>query len=87
MKKRLFAVLCSTVMLASTALPLPVSAADDDALTEEEQALCHFIYDTEQSSKDTIRCERARRTLAHDPDIGERLTFILEQVYSEDVIS
>ena len=99
MKKRLFAILCSTVMLASTALPLPVSAADDDALwekflrydlcitdydalTEEEQELCHFIYDTEQSSKDTIRCERARRTLAHDPDLGERLTLTqLENVY------
>ena len=47
---------------------------DYSALTEEEQELCHFIYDTEQSSAGTVRCERARRTLAHDPKIGERIT-------------
>ncbi|WP_028519030.1 leucine-rich repeat protein [Ruminococcus flavefaciens] len=46
---------------------------DYNALTEEEQELCHFIFDTEQSAKGTVICERARRTLAHDPLIGERL--------------
>ena len=51
---------------------------DYNALTEEEQELCHFIFDTEQSSDETIICERARRTLAHDSDIGNRIT--LEQL-------
>jgi len=46
-----------------------------DALTEEEQDLCHFIFDTEHEGDYNIRCERARRTLAHDPDLGERLTY------------
>ena len=46
---------------------------DYNALTEEEQELCHFIFDTEQSADGTVICERARRTLAHDPLIGERL--------------
>lgn len=46
---------------------------DYNALSEEEQELCHFIFDTEQSAKGTVICERARRTLAHDPLIGERL--------------
>ena len=51
--------------------------ADFEALPAEEQALAHFIFTTEQSSTQTVRCERARRILAHDPDIGERIT--LEQ--------
>ena len=51
--------------------------ADFEALPAEEQALAGFIFATEQSSTQTVRCERARRTLAHDPDIGERIT--LEQ--------
>lgn len=97
MKKRLFAVFCSFMML--TAAPVPVSAEEDNALwekflrydlcitnynalTEEEQQLCHFIFDTEQGTEEAIRCERARRTLAHDPDIGERVTLEqLEDVY------
>ena len=51
---------------------------DYNALSEEEQELCHFIFDTEQSAKETVICERARRTLAHDPKIGNRIT--LEQL-------
>ena len=46
---------------------------DYSALTEDEQELCHFIFDTEQSTDGTVICERARRTLAHDPLIRERL--------------
>ena len=30
---------------------------DYDSLTEKEQELCHFIYDTEYSSNKTIICE------------------------------
>lgn len=52
--------------------------ADYDTLTAKEQSLCRFIFETEQSSDITIRCERARRTLARDENIGERLT--LEQL-------
>lgn len=51
---------------------------DYDALTAEEQELCRFVFETEQSSDVTIRCERARRTLSGDTKIGERLT--LEQL-------
>lgn len=51
---------------------------DYDALKAEEQELCRFIFETEQSSDVTIRCERARRTLAGDTKIGDRLT--LEQL-------
>ena len=47
---------------------------DYDSLTSEEKDLCRFIFETEQSSIATIRCERARRMLAHDEYIGERLT-------------
>lgn len=36
--------------------------------------LCKFIFETERSSTDTIRCERARRILLGDEAIGERLT-------------
>lgn len=46
---------------------------DYDSLTEEQQELCHFIFDTETSHNDDIVCERARRILAGD-DVGERLT-------------
>ena len=47
---------------------------DYDSLSDSEKELCHFIYDTEQSAEDTVICERARRTLAGDKNIGERLT-------------
>ena len=47
---------------------------DYDSLTDEEKELCKFIFETEQSSAGTVRCERARRTLAHDENIGERIT-------------
>ena len=47
---------------------------DYDSLTEEEKELCKFIFETERSSTDTIRCERARRILLGDEAIGERLT-------------
>ena len=47
---------------------------DYSALTEEEQELCHFIFDTEQATGDNIICERARRTLTGDTDLGERIT-------------
>ena len=47
---------------------------DYDALTVEEQELCKFIFETERSATGTIRCERARRTLAGDTDLGERMT-------------
>ena len=47
---------------------------DYDSLTEEEKELCHFIFETEQGTDETIICERARRTLAHDENIGERIT-------------
>ena len=52
--------------------------SDYNALTKEEKELCHFIFDTEQSADGTVICERARRTLAHDPNIGDRLK--LEQL-------
>ena len=51
---------------------------DYDSLTDTEKDLCRFIFDTEQASNDNIICERARRTLAHDENIGERIT--LEQL-------
>ena len=47
---------------------------DYESLPGNEKDLCRFIFETEQSSIATIRCERARRTLAHDEYIGERLT-------------
>lgn len=47
---------------------------DYDSLTSEEKELCHFIFDTEQAADDNIICERARRTLAGDTDLGERIT-------------
>ncbi len=51
---------------------------DYNSLTDEKKELCHFIFDTEQASNDTIVCERARRTLANDSNIGDRLN--LEQI-------
>ena len=47
---------------------------DYDSLTDEEKELCKFIFETEQGTDETIICERARRTLAHDENIGERIT-------------
>ena len=53
-----------------------------ESLTEEEKALCHFIFDTEQAANDNIVCERARRQLAGDTDLGERVTVEeLENLY------
>ncbi|MCR5109342.1 MAG: leucine-rich repeat protein [Ruminococcus sp.] len=46
---------------------------DYESLTEKEQELCHFIFDTETNSEDTVVCERARKILAHD-NAGERIT-------------
>lgn len=46
---------------------------DYDSLTEEEQKLCHFIFEKERSAQGTIRCERARRTLVGDKSLGERI--------------
>lgn len=46
---------------------------DYDSLTNAQKELCHFIFDTEQSTTDSIRCERARRIL-NGEDVGERLT-------------
>lgn len=66
---------------------------DYDALTDEEKELCKFIFETEQSSNGTVICERARRTIAGDTHIGDRIT--LEQledaygiwdVYSENKV-
>ncbi|MBQ7046614.1 MAG: leucine-rich repeat protein, partial [Oscillospiraceae bacterium] len=51
---------------------------DYDSLTDEQKALCEFIFETEQSSNGRVICERARRTIAGDPNIGERIT--LEQL-------
>ncbi len=47
---------------------------DYDSLSEDEQRLCHFIFDTEQAANDNIICERARRTLAGDKNIVDRIT-------------
>lgn len=51
---------------------------DYDALTDEQKELCRFIFETERSSDEVIVCERARRTLAGDENLGERIT--LEQL-------
>lgn len=51
---------------------------DYDSLTDEEKELCEFIFETECSANGTIICERARRILAGDNNIGERIT--LEQL-------
>lgn len=55
-----------------------LSITNYNSLSDEEKDLCRFIFETEQSADDTIICERARRTLAHDEYIGERIT--LEQL-------
>ena len=47
---------------------------DYSSLSAEDKALCHFIFDTEQSSDQLIYCARARKELAHDQYIGDRLT-------------
>lgn len=51
---------------------------DYDSLTDEEKELCEFIFETERSANGTIICERARRILSGDNNIGERIT--LEQL-------
>lgn len=51
---------------------------DYESLTDEQKELCKFIFETEQSSEKIIRCERARRILAGDENLGERIT--LEQL-------
>lgn len=50
---------------------------DCSSLTDEEKELCRFIFETERSANQTVRCERARRILAGD-DVGERIA--LEQL-------
>ena len=55
-----------------------------NALSEEKKQLCHFIFDTEQSANGDIVCERARRILAGDTDLGERIN--LEQLENSDGI-
>lgn len=47
---------------------------DYSSLAESEKELCRFIFDTEQSSKSTVICERTRRMLAHDRNIGDRIS-------------
>lgn len=47
---------------------------DYDSLTDYEKELCRFIFETERSATGTVRCERARRILAGDKDIDERIT-------------
>lgn len=55
---------------------------DYDSLTEKEKELCKFIFETERSANGTVRCERARRILANDENIGERITLEkLEDTY------
>ena len=49
---------------------------DYDSLTEEEKKLCKFIFERERIS--FYVCLRARKTLAHDQNIGDRIT--LEQL-------
>jgi len=51
---------------------------DYNSLTDEQKSLCEFIFETERSSDDIIVCERARRTLAGDENLGDRIT--LEQL-------
>ena len=50
---------------------------DYDSLTDYEKELCRFIFESERSANEPIRCERARRILAGE-DVGERL--MLEQL-------
>lgn len=46
---------------------------DYDSLNDEEQKLCYFIFEKERSAQGTIRCERARRILAGDKGLSERI--------------
>ena len=46
---------------------------DYNSLNDEEQKLCYFIFEKERSAQGTIRCERARRILAGDKDLSERI--------------
>ena len=55
-------------------LKYDIGISDYNSLTDEEKEVCKFIFETEQSTTETIRCERARRILAHDENISERLT-------------
>ena len=59
---------------------------DYDSLTEKEQELCHFIFDTETNSEDTVVGERARNILA-GYDVGERITPELAAKYKNVVSS
>lgn len=66
---------------------------DYDALTDKEKELCKFIFETERSANGTVRCERARRTLLSDDDLGDRINLkelneisgIYDKYLSEDV--
>ncbi len=57
---------------------------DYDSLTEKEQELCHFIYDTETRAEDTIVCNRARAILA-GYDVGNRITVEQAEKYKHIV--
>ncbi len=58
---------------------------DYNSLTEEQKELCKFIFETERSAKSVIRCERARKTLAGDTNLGDRIT--VESLYGINAIS
>ena len=97
---RIMAAIMAAAMLPAGSIPMIGNAADSGlwekflkydlcitdyaALTPEQKELCHYIFDTEQSTEETIRCERARRTLAGDTHIGERVT--LEQLQTAEGI-
>ena len=96
--KRITAAITAAAMIPAGSMP--ASAADNSlwekflkydlcitdytALTPEQKELCHFIFDTEQSTEETIRCERARRILAGDTHIGDRVT--LEELQTAEGI-
>ncbi len=98
--KRITAAIMAVAMIPAGSMTMIGSAADYSlwekflkydlcitdytALTPEQKELCHYIFDTEQSTDETIRCERARRTLAGDTHIGERVT--LEQLQTAEGI-
>ena len=64
--------------------------ADYDSLTDEKKELCKFIFETERSANNTVVCERARRTLAGDTNLGERITLedleIYRQIYDPQLL-
>ncbi|MBQ8922284.1 MAG: leucine-rich repeat protein [Oscillospiraceae bacterium] len=80
--KRLTAGCCALLYLSQAAMPVSAETdssaiwerflrydlciTDYSLLSEEERALCRFIFDTEQNSAETVRCERARRILDYD---------------------